>query len=59
MKLAVAGAAKFQPRFVGPFETIMKNGTVAYKLKLPEIMSKLHLWLHVSLLYLVKRAEWT
>ena len=47
MKLAVAGAAKFQPRFVGPFETIMKNGTVAYKLNLPEIMSKLHPWLHL------------
>ena len=32
LKLAVAGTANFKPRFVGPFEVIMKNGTVAYKL---------------------------
>ena len=50
LKLAVAGTAKFKPRFVGPFEVIMKNGTVAYKLKLPDTMSKLHPWIHVSLL---------
>ena len=50
LKVAVAGAAKFKPRLVGPFEVIMKNGTVAYKLKLPETMSKLHPWFHVSLL---------
>ena len=28
---------------------IMQNRTVAYKLKLPETMSKLHPWFHVSL----------
>ena len=42
LKLVVVGTAKFKPQFVGPFEVIMKNGTVAYKLKLPDTMSKLH-----------------
>ena len=32
----------------------MKNGIVVYKLKLPEVMSKLHPWVRVSFLHLVK-----
>lgn len=50
LKLALVGTPKMKAKFVGPFEILQRIGTVAYKLKLPESMSRLHPCFHVSLL---------
>ena len=47
------GAAKFQPRFIGPFPVIARIGKVAYKLQLPDSMQQ-HPVFHASLLQLDK-----
>ncbi|GKC64748.1 hypothetical protein Tco_1097346 [Tanacetum coccineum] len=39
---------KLNPRYVGPFEVLEKVGEVAYKLELPEELSKVHNTFHVS-----------
>ena len=39
---------KLSPRFVGPFEVIEKINPVAYRLELPEEMSRVHNVFHVS-----------
>ncbi|GJZ98516.1 putative reverse transcriptase domain-containing protein [Tanacetum coccineum] len=39
---------KLNPRYVGPFKVLEKVGSVAYKLKLPEEMSRVHNMFHVS-----------
>ncbi|GJS30835.1 putative reverse transcriptase domain-containing protein [Tanacetum coccineum] len=39
---------KFNPRFVGPFKLIKRVGDVAYKIKLPEELSRVHNTFHVS-----------
>ncbi|GJR40135.1 putative reverse transcriptase domain-containing protein [Tanacetum coccineum] len=39
---------KLNPRYVGPFKVIEKVGDVAYKLELPEELSKVHNTFHVS-----------
>ncbi|KAI3717316.1 hypothetical protein L1987_68865 [Smallanthus sonchifolius] len=39
---------KLSPRFIGPFKVIAKVGTVAYRLELPEGLSRLHNTFHVS-----------
>ncbi|GKC44537.1 putative reverse transcriptase domain-containing protein [Tanacetum coccineum] len=39
---------KLAPRFVGPFEIIMKVGPVAYRLDLPEELNGVHDTFHVS-----------
>ncbi|GJU87426.1 hypothetical protein Tco_1294972 [Tanacetum coccineum] len=39
---------KLNPRYVGPFKVLEKVGEVAYKLKLPEELSKVHNTFHVS-----------
>ncbi|GJS76788.1 putative reverse transcriptase domain-containing protein [Tanacetum coccineum] len=39
---------KLNPRFVGPFKVIKRVGDVAYKLKLPEELSRVHNTFHVS-----------
>ncbi|GJY28167.1 putative reverse transcriptase domain-containing protein [Tanacetum coccineum] len=39
---------KFNPRYVGPFKVLEKVGTIAYKLELPEKLSRVHNTFHVS-----------
>ena len=39
---------KLNPRYVGPFEIIERIGPVAYKLELPEELSRVHNTFHVS-----------
>ncbi|GJU08688.1 hypothetical protein Tco_1125118 [Tanacetum coccineum] len=39
---------KLNPRYIGPFNIIAKVGTVAYRLELPERLSRVHSMFHVS-----------
>ncbi|GKB83047.1 hypothetical protein Tco_0949942 [Tanacetum coccineum] len=39
---------KLNPRYVGPFKMLEKVGEVAYKLELPEELSRVHNTFHVS-----------
>ncbi|GJR03640.1 hypothetical protein Tco_0526624 [Tanacetum coccineum] len=39
---------KLNPRFVGPFKVIKRVGDVAYKLELPEELSRVHNTFHIS-----------
>ncbi|GJX84710.1 putative reverse transcriptase domain-containing protein [Tanacetum coccineum] len=39
---------KLNPRYVGPFKVLEKVGSVAYKLKLPQELSRVHSTFHVS-----------
>ncbi|GKF25665.1 putative reverse transcriptase domain-containing protein, partial [Tanacetum coccineum] len=39
---------KLNPRFIGPFKVIKRVGDVAYKLELPEELSRVHNTFHVS-----------
>ncbi|GJW55214.1 hypothetical protein Tco_0099299 [Tanacetum coccineum] len=39
---------KLNPRYVGSFKVLEKVGEVAYKLELPEELSRVHNTLHVS-----------
>ncbi|GJW33269.1 hypothetical protein Tco_0053301 [Tanacetum coccineum] len=39
---------KLNPRYVGPFKVLKKVGVVAYKLELPEELSRVHNTFHVS-----------
>ncbi|GJU02482.1 putative reverse transcriptase domain-containing protein [Tanacetum coccineum] len=39
---------KLNPRYVGPFKVLKKVGAVAYKLELPQEMSRVHNTFHVS-----------
>ncbi|GJW15555.1 hypothetical protein Tco_0019688 [Tanacetum coccineum] len=39
---------KLNPRYIGPFEIIAKVETVAYRLELPEQLSRVHSMFHVS-----------
>ncbi|GKF36709.1 hypothetical protein Tco_0113467, partial [Tanacetum coccineum] len=39
---------KLNPRYVGPFKVIKRVGNVAYKLELPEELSRVHNTFHVS-----------
>ncbi|GJV29787.1 hypothetical protein Tco_1386235 [Tanacetum coccineum] len=38
---------KLNPRYIGPFKIIAKVGTVAYRLELPERLSRVHSTFHV------------
>nr|GEV92351.1 putative reverse transcriptase domain-containing protein [Tanacetum cinerariifolium] len=39
---------KLNPRYIGPFKISARVGTVAYRLKLPEQLSRVHSMFHVS-----------
>ncbi|GJZ75780.1 putative reverse transcriptase domain-containing protein, partial [Tanacetum coccineum] len=39
---------KLNPRYIGPFKIIAKVGTVAYRLEIPERLSRVHSTFHVS-----------
>ncbi|GJY45499.1 hypothetical protein Tco_0434562 [Tanacetum coccineum] len=39
---------KLNPRYVGPFKVLAKVGAVAYKLELPQELSRVHSTFHVS-----------
>ncbi|GJV78558.1 putative reverse transcriptase domain-containing protein [Tanacetum coccineum] len=39
---------KLNPRYVGPFKVLKKVGTVAYKLELPQELSRVHNTFHVN-----------
>ncbi|GKB82303.1 hypothetical protein Tco_0949198, partial [Tanacetum coccineum] len=39
---------KLNPRYIGPFKILNKLGTVAYRLELPEQLSRVHSTFHVS-----------
>ncbi|GJY23678.1 hypothetical protein Tco_0397336 [Tanacetum coccineum] len=39
---------KLNPRYVGPFKVLEKDGSVAYKLELPQELSRVHNTFHVS-----------
>ena len=41
---------KLSPRYIGPYEILSKVGPVAYKLKLPPELSRIHDTFHVSML---------
>ena len=41
---------KLSPRFIGPYENVSKVGPLAYKLKLPLELSRIHDTFHVSML---------
>nr|GEX61372.1 putative reverse transcriptase domain-containing protein [Tanacetum cinerariifolium] len=39
---------KLNPHYIGPFKILAKVGTVAYRLKLPELLSRVHSTFYVS-----------
>ncbi|GKB80376.1 putative reverse transcriptase domain-containing protein [Tanacetum coccineum] len=39
---------KLNPRYIGPFKILAKIGTIAYRLELPEKLSRIHSTFHIS-----------
>ena len=50
MRSRAIGARKFLPRFIGPFLVSRRINEVAYELRLPDSMRRIHPVFHVSLL---------
>ena len=48
--LSFGKQGKLSPRFIGSYEIVSKVGPVAYKLKLPPELSRIHDTLHASML---------
>ncbi|GJU48373.1 putative reverse transcriptase domain-containing protein [Tanacetum coccineum] len=48
MKDDISTYGKLNPRYVGPFKVLAKVGKVAYRLELPQKLSKVHHTFHVS-----------
>ena len=44
------GSRKLKPKFIGPFPVVERIGHVAYHLKLPPSMDRIHPTFHVGLL---------
>ena len=42
--------SKLSPRYIGPYEIVSKVGPIAYRLKLPLELSRIHDTFHVSML---------
>ena len=41
---------KLSPRYIGPFEIVERVGPVAYRLDLPEKLSRVHNVFHISMI---------
>ncbi|GKG43298.1 hypothetical protein Tco_0479982, partial [Tanacetum coccineum] len=39
---------KMNPCYIGPFKILAKVGTLAYRLEIPEQLSRVHITFHVS-----------
>ncbi|GJR39766.1 hypothetical protein Tco_1215450 [Tanacetum coccineum] len=48
---------KLNPRYIGPFKVLAKVGTIAYRLELPQQLSRVHSMFHVSNLKKCKSDE--
>ena len=48
--LSIQQKGEARPRYIGPFEILDRVGIVAYRLKLPANLSRLHNVFHVSML---------
>ncbi|GKB92430.1 hypothetical protein Tco_0964702, partial [Tanacetum coccineum] len=47
-RATLIGDGKLNSRYIGPFKILAKVGTVAYRLELPEKLSRVHSTFHVS-----------
>ncbi|GJV95997.1 putative reverse transcriptase domain-containing protein [Tanacetum coccineum] len=47
-KVMLKVSPKLNPKYIGPFKVLKKVGAVAYKLELPQELSRVHNMLHVS-----------
>nr|GEU49269.1 putative reverse transcriptase domain-containing protein [Tanacetum cinerariifolium] len=48
IKQCLQASRKLNPRYTGPFKILAKVGTIAYRLELPEQLSRVHSTFHIS-----------